>query len=259
VRLTQQLAEKFTSTGFWEGHDVQSCRSVIENVSALQRLGALFHDFRSLSSRMREHSHQCEHPPRIIFAMNWSRLVEYLIEIPWLIFVLYWAAGTLKTRRTVATESFASRYGVLFLEVAGFVLIFKESAGIGILGHQIFPETYALAAAGVALTWIGIAIALWARWHLGQYWSARVTLKEDHQLIRTGPYAHFRHPIYSGIILAAIGGALAIDRWQCVAGIAVIILGYSIKAKREESMLTAQFGEAFQEHCRHTGFLLPKF
>ncbi len=182
-----------------------------------------------------------------------------LIEGPWIVFVAYWAAGALKTRRTISQESFASRYGILFLEILGFVLLFSDAAEIGVLGRHIFLRTYALAVAGVALTWIGIAIALWARWHLGQYWSARVTLKEDHQLIRTGPYAHFRHPIYSGIDLAAIGGALAIDRWRCVAGVVFIVLGYWIKARKEESMLSGQFGETFKEHCRRTGFLIPKF
>jgi protein-S-isoprenylcysteine O-methyltransferase Ste14 len=182
-----------------------------------------------------------------------------LIEGPWIVFVAYWAAGALKTRRTISQESFASRYGILFLEILGFVLLFSDAAEIGVLGRHIFPRTYALAVAGVALTWIGIAIALWARWHLGQYWSARVTLKQDHQLIRTGPYAHFRHPIYSGIDLAAIGGALAIDRWRCVAGVGLIVLGYWIKASKEESMLAGQFGETFKEHCRRTGFLIPKF
>jgi len=183
---------------------------------------------------------------------------RYLIEVPWIVFVAYWAAGALKTRRTVSQESFASRYGILFLEILGFVLLFSDAAGIGILGHRVVHRTYALAVAGVALTWIGIAIALWARWHLGQYWSARVTLKEDHKIIRTGPYAYFRHPIYSGIDLAAVGGALAIDQWRCLLGVGLIILGYWIKARKEESMLAAQFGEAFEEHCRHTGFLIPR-
>ena len=186
---------------------------------------------------------------------------RYLIEGPWIVFIVYWAAGALKTRRTVRQESFASRYGILFLEILGFVLLFSYSdeGEMGVLDHHIFPRTYTLSVTGVALTWIGIAIALWARWHLGQYWSARVTLKEDHELIRSGPYAYFRHPIYSGIDLAAIGGALAIDRWRCVAGVGLIVLGYWIKARKEESMLSAQFGENFKEHCRHTGFLLPKF
>jgi protein-S-isoprenylcysteine O-methyltransferase Ste14 len=182
---------------------------------------------------------------------------KYLIEGPWFVFVAYWAVGSLKTRRTQRTESFASRYGILFIEIAGFVLLFMEDAGIGILGHRVVPRTYALGLTGVALTWAGIALALWARWHLGQYWSARITIKEDHKLIRTGPYARLRHPIYSGLDLAAIGSAMAIDRWRCVAGVCLIILGYWIKARREEAMLAAQFGADFQEHCQHTGFLFP--
>jgi len=184
---------------------------------------------------------------------------RYLIEGPWIVFVAYWAVGAVKTRRTVSRESFASRYGVLFLEILGFVLLFSDAAEIGVRGQRVVHRTYTLAVVGVALTWMGIAIALWARWHLGQYWSARVALKENHKLIRTGPYAHFRHPIYSGIDLAAVGGALAIDQWRCVAGVSLIVLGYWIKARKEESLPAAQFGEAFEEHFRHTGFLIPKF
>src|SRR5271155_3275624 len=160
--------------------------------------------------------------------MSW----KYLIEGPWIVFVVYWAIGALKTQRTERTESFASRYGVLFIEIAGFALVFMDETGIGILGHRIFPRTFALSVTGVTLTWAGIALALWARWHLGRYWSARVTIKEDHKLIRTGPYARLRHPIYSGLDLAAIGSAIAIDRWRCVVGIFLIILGYWIKARR---------------------------
>jgi len=192
---------------------------------------------------------------RRFFSMIW----RYLIEGPWIVFVVYWAVGALKTRRTISKESFASRYVVLVLEILGFFMLFSGAAGIGVLGHPVFPQTFASAAIGVAFTWIGIAIALWARWHLGQYWSARVTLKEDHKLIRTGPYAHLRHPIYSGLELAAVGGTLAIDEWRCVVGVGFIVLGYWIKAKKEESMLALQFGEVFEEHCRHTGFQIPKF
>ncbi|MFZ0771959.1 MAG: isoprenylcysteine carboxylmethyltransferase family protein [Candidatus Sulfotelmatobacter sp.] len=185
--------------------------------------------------------------------MTW----KYLIEGPWIAFVVYWAVGALKTRRTERTESFTSRYGILFIEIVGFALVFMDETEIGILGLRVIPRSYALGVTGVALTWAGIALALWARWHLGQYWSARITIKEDHKLIRTGPYARLRHPIYSGLDLAAIGSALVIDRWRCVVGVCLIILGYWIKAKREEAMLTEQFGADYQEHCRHTGFLFP--
>jgi protein-S-isoprenylcysteine O-methyltransferase Ste14 len=192
---------------------------------------------------------------RICITMIW----RFLIIGPWIVFAAYWAVGALKTRRTVSQESLASRCGILLLEILGFVLLFSGVGEIGFLGRQVFPQNYVSAVTGVALTWIGIAIALWARWHLGQYWSARVTLKQDHQLIRTGPYAHFRHPIYSGLDLAVLGAALAIDEWRCVAAVGFIVLGYWIKAKKEESMLATQFGEVFEEHRRHTGFLIPKF
>jgi len=184
---------------------------------------------------------------------------RYLIEVPWLVFLAYWAVGALKTRRTQRTESFAPRYGILFLEIVGFALVFMDETEFGILGRRVLQRSYALGVTGVVLTWAGIALALWARWHLGQYWSARITIKEDHKLIRTGPYSRLRHPIYSGLDLAAIGSALAIDRWRCVVGVCLIILGYWNKARREEAMLTAQFGADFQEHCSHTGFLFPSF
>ncbi len=185
---------------------------------------------------------------------------RYLIEGPWLVFVVYWAVGrALNTRRTVQTETSTSRYGILLLEVLGYLLLFSNAWDLPVFHRQVFPDSYALAVSGVVLTWVGIAIALWARWHLGRNWSARITLKEDHELIRTGPYRFFRHPIYSGIDLAAVGGMLAINRWRCVLGVILIIVGYWIKAKREERMLATQFGPAFEEHCRQTGFLLPKF
>lgn len=184
---------------------------------------------------------------------------HYLIELPWLVFVAYWGIGALKTRATVRRESFMSRYGVLLLEILGFVLLFSDNAGIGPLGRHFLPRTIVTELVGVAFTWIGIGIALWARYNLGQYWSARITLKEDHQLIRTGPYAYLRHPIYTGLDLAVLGTALTIDRWRCVAGVCLIITGYVIKAKKEESLLAGQFGQAFDEHRKRTGFLLPRF
>ena len=91
-----------------------------------------------------------------------------LVEIPWIVFVVYWAASALKTRRTISRESFTLRSGILLSEAVGFVLLFSGTAGIGVLGQRIFPRTYALSLAGISLTWIGIALALWARWHLGQ-------------------------------------------------------------------------------------------
>lgn len=183
----------------------------------------------------------------------------YLINIPWWIFLTYWIISALKTRRAQKKEPFAWRYGIMFVEVAGFVLLFNGDADNGFLGRRIFARSFALSIISVVLVWTGLALAIWARRHLGEYWSGRITLKEGHKLIRTGPYTRLRHPIYSGLDLAAIGSALAIDRWRCVVAICVIITGFWIKAKREEALLAGQFGAEFDQHRRYTGFLLPYF
>ena len=184
--------------------------------------------------------------------MLWSIAIAF----PWVVFCSYWLWGALGTKRSVEKEPFWSRYGVLAMESSGYVLVFTN------WGHfwrgEIFPQTLAVALAGVACTWAGVGLAVWARWHLGKYWSARITLKEGHELIRTGPYARLRHPIYTGLDLAARGGVRAIDEWRCGAGLCLIVTGYILKARREESLLAAQFGQKFEEHRRRTGFLFPK-
>ena len=191
--------------------------------------------------------------------MTAKEVFHLLVEVPWVVFVLYWIVSAIRTRDTVQTESFASRYAILLIEVAGFVLLFRHSAGIGFLGNRFMHRTLASAIVGSILTWMGIGLAIWARYHLAEYWSARIAIKEDHQLIRTGPYARLRHPIYSGIVLAAIGSAVVIDQWRCVLGVCLVLIGYCIKARKEETMLTQQFGDAFREHQKHAGFLIPRF
>jgi protein-S-isoprenylcysteine O-methyltransferase Ste14 len=186
--------------------------------------------------------------------MNWLNP----IGLPWIVFATYWLISAFKTKRIAKRESFAARYGVMFLEVAGFYLVFMNDDQIGVLNRRIAARSHAVGIAGVVVTWAGILLAIWARWHLGQYWSGRITIKEDHKLIRTGPYARLRHPIYSGLDLAVIGSTIAIDQWRCLVGLCIIMVGFWIKAKREEALLAAQFGAYFQEHLRSTGFLLPR-
>jgi len=191
--------------------------------------------------------------------MTEKEVFRALVGFPWIVFVVYWIMGALKTRATHERESAASRIAILLIEIAGYVLIFSPSAGAGFLGTRFMSRTMVSAILGVVLTWSGIGLAIWARYHLAEYWSARITIKEDHQLIRTGPYSHLRHPIYSGLVLATIGSAVVINEWRCLVGVCLVLTGYCLKARKEESMLSQQFGEAFREHQKHTGFLIPRF
>ncbi len=184
--------------------------------------------------------------------------VTLSLDLPWIVFLAYWIVKAARTHKTEKKESFASRYLVMLVLVFGYVLIFSSHTRIGPLGKRFVPHDLNIAILGIALTWLGIGLAIWARHHLAENWSGRVTIKEGHELIRTGPYARLRHPIYTGLLLATLGSAVAIGEWRCLLGVCLVLIAYSIKAKREEAMLTQRFGDAFQDHRRRTGFLLPR-
>jgi protein-S-isoprenylcysteine O-methyltransferase Ste14 len=83
-------------------------------------------------------------------------------------------------------------------------------------------------------------------------------LKEGHELIQSGPYSLVRHPIYSGILIAVFGTALFIGEWRALLGVFLIWLGHTQKARREEKLLSDQFGEVFARYRQRTGALLPR-
>jgi protein-S-isoprenylcysteine O-methyltransferase Ste14 len=129
---------------------------------------------------------------------------------------------------------------------------------IGWLGERFLPDIFWVRWTGVVVAGSGMLLCVWARHHLGEYWSDKVGLKVDHQLIRSGPYAVLRHPIYSGVLLGIAGSALAIGQWRGIVALAVMAANYWIKARREERMLSRKFGNAFEEYRLKAGFLLPK-
>jgi len=100
--------------------------------------------------------------------------------------------------------------------------------------------------------------AIWARSTIGKDWSAEVQIKQGHELIRTGPYRMIRHPIYTGLLVAVAGTAIATGQVRSILGFLIILFGFIRKAKKEESFLSAEFGAAFAEHRRRTGFFLPR-
>ena len=83
-------------------------------------------------------------------------------------------------------------------------------------------------------------------------------MKKDHQLVRSGPYAQVRHPIYGGLLLAITGTAVVIGEWRGLLAILIWSVGHSLKANREEAVMVATFGKQYQQYQRETGFLLPR-
>ncbi len=191
--------------------------------------------------------------------MGFDAIHQYLVELPWVAFLVIRFIAAFKTRSNEKRESSASRYFVMVLMILGYYCLFGSAIPIVFLHKRFVPSTLLVVIVGGVMTWLGIGLCLWARYHLAENWSARVTIKVGHELIRTGPYSYFRHPIYSGLLLAAMGTAIAFGEIRGLLGVGFILTGFLIKANKEEKMLIAQFGSSFEEHRQHTGFLLPRF
>ncbi len=190
--------------------------------------------------------------------MTDAQLLRVLSYI-WAAFGIYWLTAGLKGKAAQTQES--PRYRLLRLGILAitFALLFWGRAAFGFLGRRFVFESRIVSYAAFSLALAGLAVAVWARVHLGQYWSDKVVLKVDHQLIRSGPYAYMRHPIYSGVLLGVAGTALLLGELRGVLALAILLSNYIIKAKREETILAAQFGDQFQQHMKSAGFLFPRF
>jgi protein-S-isoprenylcysteine O-methyltransferase Ste14 len=178
---------------------------------------------------------------------------------PWYALAIYWAFSALRLKRIKVSEDPGGRLWHIGIMVLVFMLLSSDRLGFGPLGWRFVPESGVVWAPGIFLTFLGAGLAIWARYSLGQYWSGRVTLKEDHQLIRFGPYAYIRHPIYSGLILAMAGTALVIGEWRAVVAVLLALVELSRKASKEEALLATEFGEQYREYRRQAGFLTPRF
>lgn len=179
--------------------------------------------------------------------------------IPWYVLAIYWTLSALRVKQTKVQEDLGGRLFHIGVMALAFFLLFSHRLDIGFLGSRFALERAWLRMSGIVLTFIGAGIAIWARYSLGQYWSARVTLKIDHQLIRSGPYVWVRHPLYSGLLLAMAGSALVAGEWRAVLGVLVGLAEFSRKAAKEEALLAGEFGEQYLEYRRYTGFLMPRF
>lgn len=179
-----------------------------------------------------------------------------------IVLCLVWGALSLRwAAPTKAARSGEFRfYRLLRLVVLAitFALLFWNQTAIGILGGRFMPPFAVIVVVGFTGASLGLGLALWARIHLGRNWSDKVVIQAGHQLIRTGPYARLRHPIYSGVLLGVLGTAVVLGEWRGVIAFLLLLTNYAIKARKEDRVLGESFGMEFEEHRRRTGFLLPR-
>ena len=178
--------------------------------------------------------------------------VAVAILVLWIAFWIYWLAAA-----TTGVKSGRTRWGrfvgarIVFVLLA--LLLVRTKAFKG--GGTITKDPW-LQAVGLVVFLSGLALAVWARRYLGQNWGMPMTEKVDPELVTTGPYRRVRHPIYSGIILAMIGTAIAVS-WFWL--LAVVLLGayFVYSAVMEERYMTGVFPDTYPAYRRSTKMLVP--
>ncbi|MDB5438079.1 MAG: putative protein-S-isoprenylcysteine methyltransferase [Caulobacteraceae bacterium] len=179
------------------------------------------------------------------------------IQISLVLFGLWlvsWLIAALWSDRAAKRASIQSEMVYRLLTVAGALLIFWHAGE----GARLWTMPAWVGGLLLAVEVLGYAFCWWARIHLGRLWSATVGAKSEHRIIDTGPYRLVRHPIYTGLIASLIAMALIQARAQALAGAAVMIYSFWIKARLEERFLRQTLGaEAYDAYSRRTPMLIP--
>jgi protein-S-isoprenylcysteine O-methyltransferase Ste14 len=182
---------------------------------------------------------------------------ESFFPAVWIAFLLYWQIKAVNTKTTQRLEPVVSRILRVFVFLIAIVLLSIPRIPLPWLYFQVWPSGLWPFWLGAAVTIAGLLFAVWARVHLGRNWSRSVTIKQDHELITTGPYAVVRHPIYTGILTGFLGTAIALSQVRGFLVFVLIFLVFLVKFRMEEKWMRAQFGETYATYAHHTAALVP--
>jgi len=175
----------------------------------------------------------------------------------WILLAIFWLAGMLFTKPVRRAQTSAARSAHILIALVGGVLMSGYFFRGTWFDMPILPPNRSMQLAGFFITVAGCLFAAVARLTLGANWSGRATVKENHELIRTGPYALARHPIYTGFLLALVGSLIAVPRWCGVAGFFVVIAALVLKMTQEERLMMQTFPQAYPEYRKRVKAIIP--
>ena len=173
-------------------------------------------------------------------------------------FYVYWLLAAARGRGRVASEEgVRSSLAHTTLFLLAFVLVLTDPRPFGSLARRFFPELPDLEAAGMVLLVAGLGLAVWARTQLGGYWSGHNVIWTDHRLVRSGPYAFVRHPIYAGLMVGMIGTALVLREWRGLLAVPLLVAACVLKIRKEERLLSRELGEEYARYRREVRAVIP--
>lgn len=184
--------------------------------------------------------------------------IARLFAVIWLAWAAFWALNAWKLKPPKRRESLASRLGHLLPLGAAAILLAWPAAPDSWLSRRWMPASAGWALAGAGITILGLLLTVWARLLLGANWSGTVTVKQGHELVLAGPYRYVRHPIYSGLLLAFAGSALARGDGAGLLALLIVWLSLWRKWRLEERFMRETFGPAYSDYAARTPPIIPR-
>jgi protein-S-isoprenylcysteine O-methyltransferase Ste14 len=182
---------------------------------------------------------------------------QAFFPVVWAVFLIYWQIKAARTKTAQRIEPVVSRVLRAVTLLSAVILVSTTRIPLPWLYFQLWPAGLLPFWLGAAVTVAGLLFAVWARVHLGRNWSSAVTIKQDHELITTGPYAVVRHPIYTGILGGFLGTAIALSEVRGFVALALVFVGFWLKLRMEEQWMRSQFGETYTIYAHQTAALVP--
>jgi protein-S-isoprenylcysteine O-methyltransferase Ste14 len=182
-------------------------------------------------------------------------LPRHLIGLCWIAFLLYWIISARAVKQTAIRQNWR---GILAhripIWVGAIFLFFPKTDPFGI---ALFPHNNISALMGVSICLMGLWGAIWSRRTLADNWSVNVELKNDHRLVKGGPYRYVRHPIYTSILLMCLGTAVSTGSLAAFIGVSFFFTGFWIKLNQEEKLLQGHFSDEYPAYKNQVKALIP--
>jgi protein-S-isoprenylcysteine O-methyltransferase Ste14 len=185
-------------------------------------------------------------------------LYRHLFTAMWTAWALYWWVASRGAKAVERRESLPSRLLHIVPLLLALWLLWADRVPVAWLNVRIVPWSPWVFWAAVLVTFSGLSFAVWARVHIAGNWSGTVTLKHSHELVTTGPYAMVRHPIYTGLLAAVAGSALARGEWRGVLAFVIACAALWRKLRLEERWMLERFGQQYADYARWVPALVPR-
>jgi protein-S-isoprenylcysteine O-methyltransferase Ste14 len=182
------------------------------------------------------------------------------VMLCWIAFVAVFVVRRKSPQQTEAKRDGRAMFGVALQGVAYFLASFQPP-------HQPFmPPLAALAGlAGIVFTMFTVALAAGSVWmtaaavrRLGKQWAYQARVVEGHELIKDGPYAYVRNPIYTAMLGMLVATGLAMEHWTgLLIALPIFMIGLLIRVRIEERLLRAAFGAQFDDYAKRVPAVIP--